>query len=134
MSRPLPITKMHHLALAVRDTAVSRDFYCRILGFREVERPPFDFPGAWLVGHGMQIHILEKPEFAPSPEEQPNSRGVHYAFALTDSSELTILLQKHGVHYVQKVNAGKIHQTFFQDPDGHTIEVAVYPADPDFID
>jgi len=130
MSESLPLTRLHHLAYAVRDTERSRRFYCDVLGFEEVERPPFDFPGAWLVGHGIQIHILEYDEHAPELTNSPNSRGAHYAFAVDDASRLTEILDKHGIKYVQKVNAGNIHQTFFQDPDGYTIEVAVYPLDP----
>jgi len=130
MPEPSPLVRLHHLAYAVRNTERSRRFYCDVLGFEEVERPPFDFPGAWLVGHGIQIHILEYDEHAPELTHSPNSRGAHYAFAVDDASRLTEILDQHGIHYVQKVNAGNIHQTFFQDPDGYTIEVAVYPPDP----
>ncbi|GAA4436909.1 VOC family protein [Bremerella cremea] len=133
MTRPLPLKGLNHLALAVRDTAVSRDFYRDVLGFREVERPPFDFPGAWLVGYGIQIHILET-EHLGQFGEGPNSRADHYAFALEDDRQLVEILNEHGIPFIQRVNAGNIHQTFFQDPDGHSIEVAVYPADPPFID
>ncbi|RCS54193.1 hypothetical protein DTL42_03320 [Bremerella cremea] len=133
MPRPLPIRGLNHLALAVKDTQVSIAFYRDVLGFRQVERPPFDFPGAWLVGYGIQIHILET-EHAFDGGDQPNSRGDHYAFALKDESQLVEILNEHGIPFIQRVNAGNIHQTFFQDPDGHSIEVAVYPADPPFID
>lgn len=133
MPRPLPILGLNHLALAVRDTKTSTAFYRDVLGFREVERPPFDFPGAWLVGYGIQIHILET-EHAYEGGDQPNSRADHYAFAMADTSKLIEILNEHGIPFIQRVNAGNIHQTFFQDPDGHSIEVAVYPADPPFLD
>ncbi len=133
MPRPIPITSLNHLALAVRNSDVARDFYRDVLGFREVERPPFNFPGAWLTGYGIQIHILET-EHAVEFGIDPNSRADHYAFAVEDASDLVDILNEHGIPFVQRVNAGNIHQTFFQDPDGHTIEVAVYPQDPPYID
>ncbi|WDI41395.1 VOC family protein [Bremerella sp. P1] len=133
MPRPIPIKSLNHLALAVRDARVACGFYRDVLGFREVERPPFNFPGAWLVGYGIQIHILET-EHLGDYGENPNSRANHYAFAVDDNSDLVDILNEHGIEYIQRVNAGNVHQTFFQDPDGHTIEVAVYPADPPFVD
>lgn len=133
MPRPIPIKSLNHLALAVKDTARSRDFYRDVLGFREVERPPFNFPGAWLVGYGIQIHILET-EHAGDYGDQPNSRANHYAYAIDNATPLVEILNEHGIPFIQRVNAGNIHQTFFQDPDGHSIEVAVYPPDPPFID
>lgn len=134
MPQSLPLEHLNHLALTVRNTEISRQFYCQVLGFREVKRPPFDFPGAWLVGYGVQIHLLEKPEYAPQRHEQPNTRGVHYAFALQSDVSVRSILTEHGIPFIQKVNAGGVRQTFFHDPDGHTIEVAVYPADPDFVE
>lgn len=133
MPRPLPIKDLNHLALAVRDARIACDFYREVLGFREVQRPPFDFPGAWLVGYGIQIHILET-EHALEHGDEPNSRANHYAFAVEDGSQIVEILNAHGIPFIQRLNAGKIHQTFFQDPDGHSIEVAVYPGDPAFLD
>jgi len=133
MPKQIPITQLNHLALSVADTARAVAFYRDVLGFREVERPPFDFPGAWLVGYGIQIHMVESSGLADLGDS-PNSRGNHYAYAVEDASELVTILEGHGIEYIQRVNAGNVHQTFFQDPDGHTIEVAVYPADPPFLD
>jgi glyoxylase I family protein len=66
---PLPILHLHHIAISVRDTDASVNFYRDVLGFRPIERPNFDFRGAWLLGYGIQIHIMK----AQSPEAQAAS-------------------------------------------------------------
>jgi catechol 2,3-dioxygenase-like lactoylglutathione lyase family enzyme len=120
--------------LVTRDTDASRAFYCDLLGFRELERPNFNFRGAWLFAYGLQIHLIENALVAGRRTEQIDSRADHLAFAVEDDRAIVAILEQHGIAYRQQVNAGGIHQTFFQDPDGHHIEVAVYPPNPPFVD
>ena len=37
----------HHVALTVTDMARATWFYGEVLGLKPVQRPPFDFGGAW---------------------------------------------------------------------------------------
>ena len=40
--------RIDHVTILVTDLDKARDFYARVLGLREVPRPPsFDFPGMW---------------------------------------------------------------------------------------
>lgn len=132
MPSPLPIKALHHISLVTRHTETSTAFYRDVLGFRELERPNFNFRGAWLANYGIQIHIIENPSAAGERSERIDSRANHVAFAVEDERSVVESLQQHGITYRQQVNAGGIHQTFFQDPDGHHIEIAVYPPDPPF--
>jgi catechol 2,3-dioxygenase-like lactoylglutathione lyase family enzyme len=55
-----------HVAIAVDDLAAARDFYCGVLGFEEVTRPDFGFPGMWLAVGDLQLHFTETDEL-PTP-------------------------------------------------------------------
>ena len=131
MSGPLPIVGLHHISITTRDTEQSAAFYCDLLGFRRLERPDFNFRGAWLWGYGFQIHIIENPAKAPGGDSI-DTRADHVALAVNDTEPITAELEARGIEY-QQVNAGGIAQTFFRDPDGHQIELAVYPPTPRFL-
>ena len=105
-----------------------------MLGFRAIERPNFDFRGAWLLGYGIQIHIIENPPLAGALEDQINSRANHMAFAVEDHEPVRQRLEELGIAYSERVNAGGIPQIFFQDPDGHNIEIGIYPPHPPFLE
>lgn len=132
MPEPLPIKHLHHVAISATHCDETTDFYRKVLGFRDLRRPPFDFAGAWLYGYDMQIHLIE-PRNEPYAQQPPghsppiDSRAHHFAFAVEDVAPVKKLLEEHGVIYSENVNAGGIHQIFFRDPEGHHLEVAVYP-------
>ena len=136
MSEPLPIIALHHIAVTTKRLEESIAFYTGVLGFRAVERPNFDFRGAWLVGLGIQIHIIERPDIAPDPDANNiDTRALHIALAVENADVHTQVLERLellGIAYVNQVNAGGIPQLFFQDPDGHHIEIGVYPPNPPF--
>lgn len=125
----LPIRALHHIAIATRDYQASVRFYCDVLGFRELPRPPFAFRGAWLFNYEVQIHIIEHPSAAPELERPIDSRDNHLAFAVTDLDLARERLQAAGTLFSERVNAGGVRQLFLHDPDGHTVELAVY-GDP----
>lgn len=133
MTPPLPIRRLQHIAVSAVDPLKSRDFYRDVLGFREVERPPFNFRGAWLAAYGIQIHVIERSAPRDGEIGDIDTRASHLAFEVEDPATIVEILQQHGLPYLQRVNAGGIHQTFFHDPDGNPIEVAVYPPDPPFL-
>jgi catechol 2,3-dioxygenase-like lactoylglutathione lyase family enzyme len=126
----LPITQVHHLARVTRRPEESTAFYRDVLGFRELERPRFDFRGAWLFNYGLQIHLIENDDRAPQQQEQIDTRYDHLALHVTDIERAKSILGEHGIRYREQVNAGGIHQVFFHDPDGHIVEIAVYPPTP----
>ena len=134
MPSPLPIQRLHHVSLVTRDTEASKAFYCNVLGFRELERPNFNFRGAWLYNYGLQIHLIENPRAPGERNENLDRRADPIAFAVEDDSEVIPILEQHGIPCRRQVNAGGIRQTFFHDPDGHHIEIAVYPPNPAYKD
>ena len=130
----LPIQGLHHLALVTDQPEIATQFYVDVLGFRPIQRPNFDFCGAWLLGYGVQIHIIENPSVAEGLGDKIDSRADHMAFAVEDHQPVRERLDQLGIAYSERVNAGGIPQIFFQDPDGHHIEIGIYPPHPPFLD
>jgi catechol 2,3-dioxygenase-like lactoylglutathione lyase family enzyme len=128
MPAPLPIRAINHLARTTRHLEESRAFYRDILGFRELPRPNFSFPGAWLYGHGLQIHLIVD-ESAPKEKGEISTRTDHLALHVDDVAEAERRLTEHGVPFRRNyVPQRDVTQLFFHDPDGHHIEIARYPV------
>jgi glyoxylase I family protein len=137
MADPLPVKALHHVGITTQSLAESIAFYTDVLGFRAIERPEFDFKGAWLFGLGFQIHIIERPDLAAaSASDEIDTKALHLALAVADvevHAGVEQRLKEMGIRYVNQVNAGGIPQIFFQDPDGRHIEIGVYPPAPPFV-
>ena len=51
--------ELNHVSITVTDVAKAREFYTGQLGFEEIPRPAFDFPGIWYnLGNGLSLHII----------------------------------------------------------------------------
>ena len=82
MPQPLPIKAVNHVGRITKRVEESREFYRDVLGFREVARPNFDFPGAWLYNYGIMIHLIYN-EAAADPEGEIQTRHDHLALHST---------------------------------------------------
>jgi catechol 2,3-dioxygenase-like lactoylglutathione lyase family enzyme len=130
---PIPVQSINHIGRLTRRLEASVAFYRDVLGFRPIERPPFDFPGAWLYNYGVQIHLIVN-DAAPDPRPEISTRCDHLALQVADIEQAKRLLQAHGIAYRENYVPGRnVHQVFFQDPDGHHIELACYPPTPRFL-
>jgi catechol 2,3-dioxygenase-like lactoylglutathione lyase family enzyme len=133
VSQPLPITAVNHVGRKTKRLEESRKFYREVLGFREVSRPDFDFPGAWLYNYGIMIHLIQSAS-AADPDGEIDTRGDHLALNTNDLEGAEELLKKFGIPYRKNVVVDRnIKQIFFRDPDGHHIEIATYPPTPAFV-
>jgi catechol 2,3-dioxygenase-like lactoylglutathione lyase family enzyme len=131
--RPVPVKSINHVGRMTKRLEASRLFYRDVLGFREVQRPNFDFPGAWLYNYGIMIHLIQN-EAAPNPEGEIQTRGDHLALHVDDVGEVEKLLKEHGVEYRKNVFVDRgITQIFCRDPDGHHVEFSTYPPTPAFV-
>jgi len=123
---PLPLTGLHHIAVLTKRLDESRAFYCDLLGFREIPRPPFHFGGAWLWNYGLQIHLIVD-EQQHDPTGPIFTRAHHIAFASPDVAAVERALAERGIAFRVNLQTGTgLKQLFFRDPDGHHIEVASY--------
>lgn len=126
MPAPIPIRFAHHVARLTKHLDASRAFYRDVLGFREIPRPNFRFPGAWLCNYGLQIHLIVDTTISDA-QGPIQSRDNHLAFEVEDLPTVEKLLQEHGVEFRVNVqdDTGR-KQLFFRDPDGHHVEVSLY--------
>ena len=127
MTKPLPIEYIHHVSRVTRDLDKSIGFYCDVLGFQPLDRPGFNFRGAWLFNYGLQIHLIESEHQAP-PNIKIQARVDHVAFRVSDIDTVKRLLDDGGIEYVSRhVPDTGVTQVFFLDPDGNHIECGMYP-------
>jgi catechol 2,3-dioxygenase-like lactoylglutathione lyase family enzyme len=128
----LEITCLHHVSLPVTNLERSRAFYRDIMGLEELERPPFDFAGAWFrVGDG-QLHLIVHPR--PTLRTGGiDSRDVHFAVRVRSYRDAVTALRAHGyspdasneLRRLRENPRGKagFPQIFILDPDRHVIEL-----------
>ncbi len=126
MTAPLPIRSLNHVGRLTKHLEESKAFYRNVLGFQEIVRPNFDFPGAWLFNYGLQIHLIVN-ESISDPEGPIQTRDAHLAFEVDDLATVEHRLEEQGIPFRKNTVAqtGRA-QIFFRDPDGHHIEVGQY--------
>jgi len=121
----ITVEGIHHVSLIVTDLERAKTFYRDVIGLREIERPPFDFPGAWFAvgGTGQQLHlIVHRGE--TKREGGIDTRDGHFALRVTDYDAALAWLERCGVAY--KANRESITgfaQIFVLDPDRNVVEL-----------
>ena len=141
----MPIGKLDHYSIRTLDLEASRRFYTDVMGFEVGYRPEFKFPGLWLY-NGVSypettgvVHIIGVDPNSPEGlKEYLGDRNVaslngtgsvdHMAFRATGVAEMRQRLQQVGIAYRERtVPSLDLHQVFFEDPSGVTIELN-YPG------
>ncbi|HXW35175.1 MAG TPA: VOC family protein [Acidimicrobiales bacterium] len=120
------ISGYSHVAIDVDDIGAARHFYCDLLGFSELDRPDFGFPGAWLRVGDLQLHLSEIEKM---PER--TSGFPHFAlYVPTEEFDETMqALRDSGVRFLgqpsSRVDFGRVTvlAAFVVDPAGNTIEL-----------
>jgi catechol 2,3-dioxygenase-like lactoylglutathione lyase family enzyme len=92
------------------------------LGLAVGQRPPFDFPGAWLyAGDRAVVHLVELTEAKTASDTAALD---HFAFAIQDHDGMIGRLDAAGVEYrARAVPGAPVRQIFLRDPNGVTIEL-----------
>jgi len=116
-------SRLHHVSFTVSDIDAARRFYGEVLGFSEIERPDFGFPGAWFEIGDVQVHLIVPPEGAPVDRPPPSLSPVagHAAFQIDDYEAVRDELRDRGVEVLE--TAPSVGQLFVRDPDGNVIEL-----------
>ena len=141
----MPVGRLDHYSIRTFDIEASRRFYTEVMGFTAGFRPPFDFPGLWFY-NGAQypettgvVHIIGIDRNDPQglkdylgdrdPASLEGTGTVdHMAFTATGLADMRARLARHGVAFRERtVPSLGIHQLFFEDPSGVTLELN-YPA------
>ena len=116
----------------------SRQFYVGLLGMKEVDRPRFDFNGAWFEAGGTLIHLIEEhdrsgPAGVADGSVVKSSRNHHFAFEVANAVEAAVHLKSLGIELIDDAKRrpdGAI-QVFLADPDGHVVELCTSNPPPE---
>lgn len=114
-----------HLALATRDLGLTVRFFEATLGWRPIARPGnIATPAAWLeIAPGQELHLLELPDFEPSPFEREYGRHIAVAFPQAGFPQLRERLEEHGAELIAPTRPTSFERFFFRDPNGYVFEV-----------
>ncbi|MHB2166908.1 VOC family protein [Alsobacter sp. R-9] len=119
---------LHHVSLYVRDVDRSAAFYARVLGLTEIPNRVGRTNIRWFDLDGVRsIHLIGGDDV----DGRPRPFSTHFALASTDLDATMARLTREGVTYVSlalepntvHVRPDAIRQIYFQDPDGHWVEI-----------
>lgn len=113
--------QLNHVALHVANVDASVAFYRDTMKLPMMDRPDFDFPGAWfLLGEDQELHLI-------GDRDQPvysHHRGGHFALIVDSLDEWESHLDACGAARLpRKTRPDGALQTFVRDPDGHWVEL-----------
>jgi len=117
----MPALSLDHWNIYCKDLDATVRFYERYVGLRNGDRPPFQFPGAWLyAGEKAILHIVSET----TRKDHGSGAIDHVAINCSDIRGTIATIKKDGVPYeVRKVPARPLQQVFLHDPDGVMIEL-----------
>jgi glyoxylase I family protein len=140
---PGVLRRVHHIALNVKDMAVSRHFYGQILGLHELQGDAVpetlkDLVAAGKVANfqtpdGTILDLFGEPDLQP-PDADPTkqfTRANHFAFDIAPElfdHAVAILRQNHVPIDHGPVSRPTGRGIYFYDPDGFLLEIR---CDPD---
>jgi catechol 2,3-dioxygenase-like lactoylglutathione lyase family enzyme len=118
---------LHHVSLTVTSLEKAKHFYGEVLGLEEIQRPNFDFPGAWYGIEEQQLHLIVLPSSQTiRPNKSLTSREGHFALRVANYHETLNWLKKNHVEVLEKPDSTSgFAQIFCADPDGNLIELNV---------
>jgi catechol 2,3-dioxygenase-like lactoylglutathione lyase family enzyme len=130
----MPVTELNHYFVRANDLERTKNFYCEVLGFEVMPRPPFPFPGYWLGANGkIQVHMgpdgIEHADlyYLGTPVNAATDHaGVvdHIAFLATEPGAFIRRFRARGIDYTPRsLPEFDLYQLFLKDPNGLSIEL-----------
>jgi len=128
---------IHHVSLPVRDVPRSAAFYRDVLGLRQMDRPNFDFEGAWFaLGPSQQLHLIKHAGSTFRNSEQIDGRDIHFAIRVGSYRDALLHLISKGYGIAGKPGLDELRgmkvnpravtgfpQIYIVDPDRNVIEI-----------
>ena len=125
---------LEHILILTDDPDGTRDWWCKVLGFRSGDHPDFGFPVHWLyIGETPVIHIAEWQTYTahsgklgiPVTTPAPGTGALdHVAFNGTDANDMARKLDRLGIPYHRhEVPHVGLTQLFLNAPNGIKIEL-----------
>ncbi|MBK8053667.1 MAG: VOC family protein [Saprospiraceae bacterium] len=112
-----------HYSIAVKDLDKSCRFYAEILGLNKINRPDFDFEGAWFsIGEYHSLHLISDEN---TEVQFSGTRQLHFAFAVKDILNFRTYLLSKNIEIVKDIKSRPdgMLQLFIRDPDGYFVEI-----------
>ncbi len=119
--------RLDHIAVYVHNLEVSTNFYDQILRFKKIPEPFHDGRHTWYsLGAGSQLHLIQGAK-----QDVERDKNDHLCFSVPSVERFVARLEENDVPYfdwpgkAQSVTTrvDGVQQLYFQDPDGHWIEV-----------
>ena len=124
------INSLFHLAIKTADLQATLDFWCGVLGLREVARPDFGYPGAWLAcpvpGGQPIIHVYAGgPALGPSGEAPSGTAAIdHVSLSCSGYHAYRERFVGAGLDWREFLVPGTtLWQLFVYDPSGVQVEL-----------
>ena len=116
----ISFNRIDHVQVCIppRAEPQARDFYGRLLGLEEIEKPAAlkENGGLWYALADVQLHIGVEPEVAPSKR--------HPAFEVEEAEGVRAYLEQNGVRTKDEVAVpGVVYRFSFYGPFGNRIEL-----------
>ena len=132
----MSLNKLEHFLIRANNLEETRAFYQDVLGLRDGDRPPFEFPGNWLyLGDVPCVHLVEEGfdrDFDTYMGRDGDGGGTrthedtgpidHIAFNANDLKGMQKRFADLGVETREQAVEG-LHQIFLKDPNGITVEL-----------
>jgi catechol 2,3-dioxygenase-like lactoylglutathione lyase family enzyme len=120
------LTRIHHVAVTVRDGARAAEWYHRVFGFELIQK----FTKTWLVGdENCKIGLTELPTGTSVEHLDQRIAIQHTAFHIEkdDFDAAVVMLKSLGVPFEGPEDSGVAGPSvFFHDLDGHELEITAY--------
>ena len=124
-ARAIELIGLDHFAINVSDLQRSADWYQTVLGFSILHK----WNTTWMIGRdNIKIGLFLRPNAKPLPDIDSQLIIQHVAF-LVDGDKFSAAqdsLTKAGVKIDGPEDTGIAFSMFFQDPDGHLLEITTY--------
>ena len=121
---------LFHLAIKTADLALTRAFWCGVIGLREVPRPDFGYPGAWLAcpqpGGQAIVHVYAGGPALGGLDQVPAGSAAidHVSLACAGYHAYRARFQAAGLDWREFLVPGTtLWQLFVYDPSGVQLEL-----------
>src|SRR5262245_4222419 len=124
------VRRVDHVEVYVRDPGAAAKWYADVLGLREIQRwdPEPVFIGAG--GTALALFLAAPDAPKPVPGGVPSPLRFNRVAWNTDRPGFAAAqdhLKRLGIPFRGPIDHGIAHSIYFDDPDGHPLEITHYP-------